>query len=148
MQTVRQLLNKKGAHVVSVSPETSVYDAIKMMAEHEIGALVVLEKGRLVGIVSERDYARKVILKGKSSRETPVAEIMTREVTTVRPETSVEKCMQLMTDERVRHLPVIDGDKLAGIISIGDVVKAIISQQEFMIEQLEGYISGQSGPIL
>jgi CBS domain-containing protein len=148
MQTVRQLLNKKGAHVVSVSPETSVYDAIKTMAEHEIGALVVLEKGRLAGIVSERDYARKVILKGKSSRETPVAEIMTREVTTVRPETSVEKCMQLMTDKRVRHLPVMDGDKLVGIISIGDVVKAIISQQEFMIEQLEGYISGQSGPIL
>jgi CBS domain-containing protein len=118
------------------------------MAEHEIGALVVLEKGRLVGIVSERDYARKVILKGKSSRETPVAEIMTREVTTVRPETSIEKCMQLMTDERVRHLPVMDGDKLAGIISIGDVVKAIISQQEFMIEQLEGYITGQSGPAL
>jgi CBS domain-containing protein len=148
MQTVRQLLNKKGTHVVSVSPETSVYDAIKTMAEHEIGALVVLEKGRLVGIVSERDYARKVILKGKSSRETPVAEIMTREVVTVRPETSIEKCMQLMTKERVRHLPVCEGDKLVGIISIGDVVKAIISQQEFMIEQLEGYISGQSGPIL
>ncbi len=148
MQTVRQLLNKKGTHVVSVSPETSVYDAIKTMAEHEIGALVVLEKGRLVGIVSERDYARKVILKGKSSRETPVAEIMTREVVTVRPETSIEKCMELMTDKRVRHLPVCEGDKLVGIISIGDVVKAIISQQEFMIEQLEGYISGQSGPIL
>ena len=142
MKSVRQLLQSKGYDVWSVSPGTSVLDALKLMAEKNIGALLVLESGRLVGIFSERDYARKVILKGKASHSTRVREIMSRKVVYVRPEQGMEDCMGLMTQKRIRHLPVMEGGELVGMISIGDVVKSIISEQEFTIRQLEQYISG------
>ena len=142
MTIVNQLLRSKGPEIWSVMPETSVYDAIKLMADKGIGALLVLEGERLVGIISERDYARKVILQGKSSRNTPVSEIMTSRVFYVQPEQSIEECMALMTDKHIRHLPVLQDGRLVGVISIGDVVKAIISEQKFMIEQLEQYITG------
>ena len=143
MQTVRGLLRDKGSQVYSVAPEASVYDALNLLAEKNLGALVVLTReGDLAGIVSERDYARKVELLGKTARETPVCEIMTERVVCVRPDQTVEDCMALMTNKRIRHLPVIEGNTLTGIISIGDVVKAIISEQEFMIAQLENYITG------
>ena len=142
MKTVRQLLQSKGNDIWSVSPGTSVLDALKLMAEKNIGALLVLESGRLVGIFSERDYARKVILRGKASRSTRVREIMSRKVVYVRPEQGTEECMGIMTQKRIRHLPVMEGGDLAGMISIGDVVKSIISEQEFTIRQLERYISG------
>jgi CBS domain-containing protein len=126
-----------------MSPEASVYDALNLLAEKSLGALVVLTReGDLAGIVSERDYARKVELLGKTARETPVREIMTERVVCVRPDQTVEECMALMTNKRIRHLPVIEGNTLIGIVSIGDVVKAIISEQEFMIAQLENYITG------
>lgn len=142
MKTVRHLLQAKGYDVWYVNPGTSVLDALKLMAAKNIGALLVLESGRLVGIFSERDYARKVILKGKSSHSTRVREIMSRKVVYVRPEQGMEDCMRLMTQKRIRHLPVMEGDELVGMISIGDVVKSIISEQEFTIRQLEQYISG------
>jgi CBS domain-containing protein len=142
MITVKQLLQAKGYDVWSTTPDASVYDALKLMADKEVGALVVLEEGKLVGIISERDYARKVILKGKRSIDTPVREIMATKVISVRPDQAIEECMARMTDKHVRHLPVLEDNQLIGIISIGDVVKAIISQQEFMIEQLERYIGG------
>jgi len=142
MITVRQLLQVKGGDVWSIAPDAWVFDALKLMADKGIGSLLVLEGEKLVGILSERDYARKVILKDKSSMDTPVKEIMTQEVITIRPEQTIQECMTLMTEERVRHLPVLSDDQLVGVISIGDVVKAIISQQEFMIEQLERYIEG------
>ena len=142
MKTVSMLLQSKGDDVWSVSPGTTVYDALVLMAEKNVGALLVLEGDRLIGIFSERDYARKVILHGKSSRQTTVGEIMTSKVVYIRPEQTIEQCMALMTDKRIRHLPVLDGDRVIGVISIGDVVKAIISEQEFMIEQLENYIAG------
>lgn len=142
MKTVRHLLQAKGYDVWSVNPGTSVLEALKLMAAKNIGALLVLESGRLVGIFSERDYARKVILKGKSSHSTRVREIMSRKVVYVRPEQGMEDCMGLMTQKRIRHLPVLEGDELVGMISIGDVVKSIISEQEFTIRQLEQYISG------
>jgi len=142
MTLVKQLLRSKGSEVVTVTPDTSVYDALQTMAEKNIGALVVVEEGEVVGIISERDYARKVILQGKTSIKVPVQEIMTERVYFVYPENTIEQCMALMTDKRVRHLPVLENDKLAGIVSIGDAVKAIISNQEFMIEQLENYIVG------
>jgi CBS domain-containing protein len=141
MTIVAQVLQAKGYDIWSVTPDTSVYDAIKMMADKEVGALLVLEGEKLVGIVSERDYARKVILKGKSSKDTPVREIMTSKVYYVRPEQTIEECMALMTAKRIRHLPVLDGDQLVGILSIGDVVKAVIADQEFLIQQLEHYIT-------
>jgi CBS domain-containing protein len=139
---VKQILSEKGHEVWSISPNTTVFDALKFMSEKSIGALVVLENLEVVGVFSERDYARKVTLKGKSSKNLPVKEIMTRRVVCVKPENTTEECMALMTDKHVRHLPVVDGDELVGIISIGDVVKAIISQQELVIEQLENYITG------
>jgi len=142
MTTVSQLLQAKGAEVWSVAPDTSVYDALVLMADKNIGALVVLEAGKLKGIISERDYARKVVLQGKASRDTPVREIMTAAVVTIRPDQTIQHCMALMTDKHIRHLPVIDGERVAGIVSIGDVVKSIISEQRFLIEQLEGYITG------
>jgi CBS domain-containing protein len=142
MITVRQLLRGKGHDVWHIAPDASVYDALKLMAIKEIGSLLVLEGEELVGIISERDYARKVVLKEKTSMDTPVKEIMTQEVISLRPEQTIQECMALMTDKRIRHLPVLENDRLVGIISIGDVVKAIISQQEFMIEQLERYIEG------
>jgi CBS domain-containing protein len=143
MKTVRQLLRAKGYDIWSVAPDDSVYDALKLMADKNVGAVLVTDAGDLVGILSERDYARKVILKGRTSRDTPVREIMTEKVVYVRPDQTTDECMALMTDKRVRHLPVIEDDRLIGIISIGDVVKAIISEQEFMIEQLENYITGR-----
>lgn len=141
LKTVKQILEEKGYQIWSVSPDDNVYDALKIMAEMNIGALLVLEEENLVGILSERDYARKVILRGKSSMDTPVREIMTPRVLYVRLDQSIEDCMALMTDKRIRHLPVFEKDKLVGVISIGDVVKAIISHQEFVIEQLENYIT-------
>jgi CBS domain-containing protein len=143
MKTVRQLLQAKGYAIWSITPDASVFDALELMAEKDIGALLVLDGGKPVGIISERDYARKVILKGKASKETPVREIMTEEIVCVRPDQTTEECMALMTDKRVRHLPVIESERLIGVISIGDVVKGIISAQEFMIEQLADYITGK-----
>ncbi len=142
MHTVSQLLDAKGHGVWWVTPETTVYDALVLMAEKNCGALVVLEEGKLVGIFSERDYARKIILKGKASKDTAVSEIMSTQIVFVRPEHSIQECMALMTAKRIRHLPVLEDSKVAGVISIGDVVKTIISEQEFMIKQLEVYITG------
>lgn len=141
MRTVKELLGSKPMSVWSITPEASVFQALELMAEKEIGALVVLSGSKLVGLLSERDYARKVILKGKASKETRVREIMTDKLITIRPETSIDECMALMTDKRIRHLPVLEGEKLVGMISIGDVVKAIISEQKFIIQQLENYIT-------
>jgi CBS domain-containing protein len=141
MRTVRDLLEQKGRNVWSVAPDTTVYDALRVMAEKEIGAVLVLEGEQLVGVLSERDYARQVILKGKTSKETTVREIMTSRVVYVRPDQTVEACMALMTDKHVRHLPVMDGGRLVGMLSIGDVVKAVISESQFLIEQLENYIT-------
>ena len=143
MKTVAQLLRTKGHQVLSVPPDIPVFEALEVMAEENVGALLVLEGERLVGIFSERDYARKVILKGKASKETPVREIMSSHVLYIRPEQTIEDCMALMTDKRVRHLPVMEAEKLVGVISIGDVVKAVIAEQEFMIEQLQNYITGR-----
>lgn len=142
MITVSQLLRAKGRDVWYIEPDACVIDALKLMADKEVGALVVLEEETLVGIISERDYARKVTLKEKSSMDTPVSEIMTQRVICVGPEQTIQECMAVMTDKHVRHLPVLEDDRLVGIVSIGDVVKAIITHQEFMIEQLERYIEG------
>ncbi len=141
MKLIHQLLESKGHDVWSVAPEASVYDAISMMADKEVGALMVLADGKPVGLVSERDYARKVILAGRASKETSVSEIMTRRIICANPKQTIEECMALMTDKRVRHLPVIDRKALVGMISIGDLVKAIIHEQQFIIEQLEHYIA-------
>ena len=143
MNNVRQLLQSKGTSVWSATLNTSVYDALKLMADKNIGALVVLEGERLVGIFSERDYARKVILKGKSSRELSVADIMTTEVVSVRPDQTIVDCMELMTEKRIRHLPALDAGRVVGVISIGDVVKSIISDQKDTINHLEEYITGR-----
>jgi CBS domain-containing protein len=143
MPIVNDLLQTKGHSVWTVSPEATVYEALEIMAAKDVGALVVLEESRVAGIFSERDYARKVILRGRASRDTPVSEIMTAKVLYVRPDQTVNDCMALMTRYHIRHLPVLEGGELIGLISIGDVVKAIISEQEFMIEQLENYITGQ-----
>ena len=142
MQTVGDILDVKGNKVWTISPDVKVFDALKTMADQNVGALVVLDGETPVGILSERDYARKVILHGKSSREIPVREIMSTNVHFVNPEHTIEHCMEAMTDKRVRHLPVRDNDRLAGIISIGDVVKAIIANQETTIKHLENYITG------
>lgn len=142
MKTVKQILDEKGHAYWHVTPDSFVYDALKLMADKGIGALLVLEGGRLVGVISERDYARKVILKGKSSLDTPVKDIMTRDMIWVRPEQSVEECMALVTEKRVRHLPVLVDDRVAGVISIGDLVKAVIDEKDFTIKQLESYITG------
>lgn len=140
MTTVQTLLERKGRAIFSVEPQAAVLDAIRLMAEHHVGALLVMRGAALEGIVSERDYARKVILRGRSSADTPVREIMSSPVLTVSLETSVQQCMQLMTDRHVRHLPVVDGTRVLGMISIGDLVKAVIADQQQQIEQLETYI--------
>jgi CBS domain-containing protein len=140
MTTVRQLLDRKDRAVFSVGPEAPVLEAIRAMADHHVGALLVMTGEVLAGIVSERDYARKVILRGRSSSDTPVRDIMTSPVLTVSPETSVEQCMQLVTDRRVRHLPVVEAGRVVGMVSIGDLVKAVIAEQQQQIEQLESYI--------
>ena len=140
--SVKQILSEKGHDVWSTSPSTTVFDALKYMSDKGVGALVVLEDQKVVGVFSERDYARKVILEGKSSKNLPVSEIMTRRVICVEPNNTTEECMALMTGKHIRHLPVVEEDEIVGIISIGDVVKAIISQQEVAIENLEKYITG------
>jgi CBS domain-containing protein len=142
MTAVRHILDQKGYQVWSVRPGDTVYAAIKMMADKDVGALVVVDGGRIVGIVTERDYARNVFLKGRASPQTLVGEIMVRDVVCVTPDKSIEEGMAIMTAKRVRHLPVIDNDELLGIVSIGDLVKSIINDREFVIEQLEHYIRG------
>lgn len=142
MITAKQLLKNKSDEVCTISPDDSAYRALEKLADKDIGALVVVKDNKVVGIFSERDYARKVILKGKSSKNTLVSEIMTGKVCYVRPEQTIEDCMALMTDKRTRHLPVIDDEQLVGIISIGDVVQNTISEKDFTIKQLENYISG------
>jgi CBS domain-containing protein len=144
MTTVRDLLDRKGRDVFAVGPEAPVFRALELMAEKRVGALMVLDADRhLVGVVSERDYARKIALAGKSSKETPVRDIMTSKLFCVAPTQSIEECMALMTAKGVRHLPVVDGERLDGVISIGDVVKSKLSEQEFIIEQLENFITGR-----
>ena len=142
MKLVQHLLTAKGGDVISIAPDASVFDAIKLMAEKGIGSLVVMDGGTLAGIVTERDYARKVILKGRSSEATAVAEIMTPDVLTTTLDTSADRCMAMMTDKRCRHLPVVEDGDVIGMISIGDLVQAIIADQREEIEQLEHYISG------
>lgn len=142
MKYVRDVLEKKGDDIWSVAPDTPVYKALQLMSEKNCGAVLVLDQETLVGILSERDYARKVILKGKSSKNTPVEEIMSQRVVCIQPDNTIDECMALMTDKRIRHLPVLkDEETLVGLISIGDVVKEVISEQEFIINQLESYIS-------
>jgi CBS domain-containing protein len=140
MKTVRQLLQAKGSQIYAIAPDARVFDALKLMAEKNVGALVVTESGRLAGIMSERDYARKVILLSKSSHDIAVSDIMTAKVITVHPAQTVEECMALMTDKRIRHLPVTDGEHVIGMLSIGDLVKEVIAEQEATIKQLESYI--------
>jgi CBS domain-containing protein len=142
MKTVKDILRIKGHDVWSTTPDATVYQALQTMAEKNVGALVVLDADTVVGIMSERDYARKVILHGRSSREIRVREIMTSEVYYVRPDQNIEDCMALMTDKRVRHLPALGNDQLVGVISIGDVVKALIAEHESTIKHLEDYITG------
>ena len=140
MRTVRQLLEGKPADVFSIAPDAAVIDAIRLMAERRVGALLVMEGPRLAGIVSERDYARKVVLQGRSSKDTPVRDIMTAQVVTVTPADSTEHCMELVTNSRIRHLPVLDGEQVVGVLSIGDLVKAVIEMQRQDIDQLQRYI--------
>ena len=142
MKTVRQMIDEKSQELLSVTPKTTVFEALQIMKEFDIGALVVLDGGGLVGIFSERDYARKVILLGKSSKDTLVSEIMTSRVMYVTLENTVDECMALMTEKRVRHLPVVLSQKVVGVISIGDIVREMLSEQKFIIAQLEQYIKG------
>jgi CBS domain-containing protein len=142
MGKVRDILRTKGSTTFSITPDTIVYDALEMMVGKNVSALVVLENEKLVGIFTERDYARKVILKGKTSKDTRIAEIMTEDLITVTPDNTVDSCMRLMTSRFIRHLPVIENDQLVGIISIGDVVKFTIEEQKFIIENMEHYITG------
>ena len=142
MKSVKDILDSKGHDVCSVHADSSVFNAVKMMAEKSVGSLLVMDGDRLIGIVTERDYARKIILEGKSSRESTVAEVMTRKVLCVAPERTIDECMALMTDKRARHLPVVDHKRVIGVVSIGDLVKAMISEQQILIDQLQHYISG------
>ena len=141
MQTVRQLLGSKSPEIHAVAPQDAVIDAIRLMAEKRIGAVLVMEGPLLAGILSERDYARKIVLQGRSSRDTPVRDIMTAEVVTVAPGDSIDHCMQLVTDRRIRHLPVVDGGEVIGVLSIGDLVKTVIELQRRDIDQLQRYIA-------
>ncbi len=143
--TISDILHHKGTQAWSIAPEATVFDAIQMMAEKNVGALLVTEMDKLVGIISERDYTRKVALKGRSSKETLVKEILSGQVIHVTPDHSVEECMHLMTDHRVRHLPVLEGGNIVGVVSIGDLVNWIISVQSSTIQQLQTYIAGISG---
>ena len=145
MKTVAEILKAKGdSSVFSIEPSASVFDAVKRMAEKNVGALLVMAGDRILGVVTERDYARKVVLLSRSSKDTPLREVMTSAVIYVRPNQTSEECMALMTENRVRHLPVMDDGKLVGLISIGDIVKGIISEQNFIIEQLQHYIAGET----
>ena len=141
MRTVRQLLESKPAEIIAISPDAPVIDAIRLMAERRVGALVVMEGARLAGILSERDYARKIVLQGRSSKDTPVRDIMTAEVITVRPEDSSDHCMQVVTDKRIRHLPILEHKEVVGIVSIGDLVKAVIDAQQAELKHLQDYIA-------
>ena len=143
MDSISDIFRQKGREVWSISPDASVYDAIEMMSDKQVGALLVLSEGKLAGVISERDYARKVILKGKSSKQTLVGEIMTAPVISVTSRHSVDDCMTLMTNHRIRHLPIVDGEQVSGVISIGDLVKWIISAQGETIHHLENYIAGK-----
>jgi CBS domain-containing protein len=143
MITVKQILDEKGHDVWTIGPDAKVFDALKLMADKGVGALVVVEKSHVAGIISERDYARKIALMGRLSQDTPVRDIMTSQVYGVHPSATVEECLALMTDRRIRHLPVLEKEKLAGVISIGDIVKAVISAQKVTIQQLENYITGK-----
>ena len=142
MTTIAQLLNTKGNQVWSVEPKATIFKALEIMSEKEIGALLVMEDGKLTGIFSERDYARKVILKGKSSKETPIGELMTKKVFYMDPQKTINDCMAMMTAKRIRHVPVIEDNQVMGIVTIGDVVNQIISEQEVTINHLENYITG------
>src|SRR3712207_4084447 len=142
MGKVRNILQKKGNVIFSIDPDSSVYDALELMLEKDLGALLVIENGKFIGIFTERDYARKIILKGKASKETLVREVMSEHPVTVTPDNSVEECMQLMVGHRFRHLPVLNGNELVGLVSIGDLVKFIIEEQRTIIEDLEHYITG------
>ena len=142
MVKIWQLLDRKGGKVCSIHPDATVFDAVTKMADNDIGSLIVMDSDALVGMITERHYARNVILKGRTSPATLVREIMERQVITVRPEQTVEECMALMTDQRVRHLPVVEGGKITGIVSIGDLVKSVIDEQKFVIDQLDHYIRG------
>ena len=142
MTTIAQLLNTKGDQIWSIEPKATIYEALEIMSEKEIGALLVMEDGKLTGIFSERDYARKVILKGKSSKETPVGELMTKKVFYIDPQKTINDCMAMMTAKRIRHVPVIEDNQVMGIVTIGDVVNQIISEQEVTINHLENYITG------
>lgn len=141
MRTVRQLLEAKAPEVYSIGPDAPVLDAVRLMAEKHIGALLVMQEQNLVGILSERDYARKVILRGRSSRDTPVRDIMTADVVTVGPNETSDHCMQVVTERRVRHLPVIESGRVVGVVSIGDLVKAVIEDQQLELDQLQRYIA-------
>jgi CBS domain-containing protein len=143
MKTVKDMLRVKGSEIYATTPDATVYDALKQMAENNVGALLVLEGEKIAGLISERDYARKTILKGRFSKETAVREIMTVNVITVGPEEDLEKCMELFTDKHVRHLPVIENEKIIGVVSIGDVVKGVIDYKEFIIQEQEKYIKGK-----
>ena len=143
--TIGEILNQKGANIWSIVPEATVFEAIQLMADKNVGALLVIDKGRLVGILSERDYTRKVALRGKSSKQTAVKEILSGQIIHVTPTHTVEECMRLMTDHRVRHLPVLDKDRILGVVSIGDLVNWIISAQSTTIHQLQTYITGYPG---
>ncbi len=142
MKTVGDILRDKGHSVWSVAPDATVFETLELMAAKNVGAVLVLDGGRLVGIMSERDYARKVILLGKTSKDTPVSEIMTRRVLYVGADQTIQECMALMTEKRIRHLPVMEGDRVIGVVTIGDMGRAIISDQQFMLAQLEHYITG------
>ena len=142
MTTVRQLLDQKGRKVWSISPDATVFDAVAKMAEKDIGSLIVMDGDEIVGMITERHYARNVVLKGKTSPATPIRDIMEKHVVVAQPEQSIEQCMAIMTEKHIRHLPVVEGEKLIGIISIGDLVKSIIGDQQFTIGQLEHYIHG------
>ena len=142
MRTVQDILNHKGGDVFAVRPDDTVFDAVKLMAEKGVGSALVMDGEKLVGIVTERDYARKIILDDKSSKKTLVSEVMTKKVLCVSPDRTIDECMALMTDKRSRHLPVVDHKKVVGVVSIGDLVKAVISEQQVLIDQLQHYITG------
>jgi CBS domain-containing protein len=143
MRCVDDILKEKGSQIFSITPDATVYEALQLLAEKNVGALMVMEGDKAVGLISERDYARKVILKGKFSKDVPVREIMAHELVRIGPDEDIEGCMELMSDNHMRHLPVFSGDRLLGIISIGDIVRAIIQHKEEIIEQLENYIKGK-----
>lgn len=142
MKTVKDILDSKGYEIWSVTPDATVFEAVKLMAERGVGSLLVLDGDKLVGIVTERDYARKIILEDKSSKNTAVTDVMTRKVLCATPERTIDECMALMTDKRARHLPVVDHKRVIGVVSIGDLVKAMINEQQVLIDQLQHYISG------